>query len=294
MQQPERTNRMTNPANTIAKRAATSAIIATLFLVNGGFAAVQKVVPPSPADAWRYADIADLFAAAPLVLRAKIVSATALKTPPNADGAIRFYVEADVTALIRGTQAVAPRLAWLVDMRPDSRGKVAKLNKAEVLIAAYPVPGRPGEIRLATRDAQLLWSPAFESRVRALITSVAAPDAAPAINGIASAFHTAGTVTGEGETQIFLSTVSQAPVSLTVLSRPGQPRRWALALSEIVDEAAAPPAPETLPWYRLACFLPRALPDSAVAELAVTDADAARSDYAFVMQALGACPRARR
>lgn len=280
-------------SNRIKKIVAIATATVSFSMVNGGFAAIPATAPVSPADAWRYADIADLFAAAPIVLRAKIVSATVLKGPPDPTGAVRFYVEGDVVALIRGTQAVPPRLIWLVDMRPDSRGKVAKLKKANVLIAALPVAGRPGEIRLAARDAQIFWSPALETRVRAVIASVASPDSAPAITGIASAFHTAGTVTGEGETQIFLSTVTRAPISITVLTRPGQPKRWAFALGEIVDEAAAPPAPDTLAWYRLACFLPRALPDAAVSELPAADADAARGDYGFVVQALGACPRVR-
>jgi hypothetical protein len=294
MQQTERTKRMIMFPNRTKKFAVISLAIVAGLMVNGGFAAISKPMPTSPADVWRYADVADLFAGAPLVLRAKIVSATALKGPPNATGAVRFYVEGDVTALIRGNQAIPPHLIWLVDMLPDSRGKIPKLKKADVLIAALPVAGRPGEIRLAARDAQVFWSPAIESRVRALITSVAAPDAPPAITGIASAFHTAGTVTGEGETQIFLSTVTKAPISLSILARPGQPKRWAFALGEIVDEAAAPPAPDTLAWYRLACFLPRALPDAATSELTAGDADAARGDYAYVIQALGACPRARR
>ena len=294
MQQPESMNRMMMFPNKTKRMTALCLSIAAGSLVNGGFAAIPKPVPPLPADAWRYADVADLFAAAPIVLRAKIVSATALKGVPTTNGAVRFYVEGDVTALIRGNQAVPPRLIWLVDMLPDSRGKIAKLKKADVLIAALPVAGRPGEIRLAARDAQVFWSLAIESRVRGIIASVAAPDAPPAITGIASAFHTAGTITGEGETQIFLSTVTGAPISMTVLTRPGQPKRWAFALGEIVDEAAAPPVPDTLAWYRLACFLPRALPNTAIAELAVADADAARADYSFVVQALGPCPRVRR
>ena len=267
--------------------------VAGLSVVNGEFAAISAPVATSPADAWRYADVADLFGGSPIVLHARIIEATALKGPPNPSGAVRFYVEGDVVALIRGSQAVPPRLKWLVDMRPDSRGKIAKLKKADVLIAALPVPGRPSEIRLASRDAQVFWSPALETRVRSVIASVAAPDSPPAITGISSAFHTAGTVNGEGETQIFLSTVTKAPISLSVLTRPNQPKRWAFALGEIVDEAAAPPARDTLAWYRLACFLPRTLPDAAVSELPSADANAARGDYAFVVDALGACPRVR-
>ena len=84
------------------------------------------------------------------------------------------------------------------------------------------------------------------------------------------------------------------PISVSVLTRPGQPKRWAFAVGEIVDESAAPPTPDTLAWYRLACFLPRALPDAAVDELPASDADAARTDYGFVVEALGACPRTRK
>ena len=294
MQQQERSNRMTKRPNATLKFAKATLFVSALLMVNGGFAAIPKPSPPSPADAWRYADVADLFAGAPIVLRAKIISATRIKAPPTPSGAVRFYVEANVVSLIRGPQAVPPRLVWLVDMMPDSRGKIAKLAKADVLVAALPVAGRPGEIRLAARDAQPFWSPTLETRVRNIISSVAAPDAPPAITGIASAFHTAGTVTGEGETQIFLSTVTTAPISVSVLTRPGQPKRWAFAVGEIVDESAAPPMPDTLAWYRLACFLPRALPDAAVGELPASDADAARTDYGFVVEALGACPRTRK
>lgn len=294
MQQQERSNRMTKRPNATLQFAKATLFASALLMVNGGFAAIPKPPPPSSADAWSYADVADLFAGAPIAVRAKITSATRLKGPATPSGALRFYVEANVVSLIRAPQAVPPKLVWLVDMMPDSRGKIAKLAKADVLIAALPVAGRPGEIRLAARDAQLFWSPALETRVRSVISRVAAPDAPPAITGIASAFHTAGTVTGEGETQIFLSTVTQAPISISVLTRPGQPKRWAFALGEIVDESAAPPVPDTLAWYRLACFLPRALPDAAVGELPASDAEAARTDYGFVVEALGACPRTRK
>lgn len=269
------------------------ALLAALMMVNGGFATIPTR-SPTPAEPFRYADIADLFAGAPVVLRARIVSATPLKGPPDPSGTVRFYVEADVVALIRSARAVPPRLVWLVDMQRDSRGRVQRLKKADVLVAALPVTGRPGEIRLAAPDAQLFWSPEMETRVRSVVSDANAPDAPPAISGVASAFHTAGTVTGEGETQIFVGTSVKAPISITVLTRPNQPKRWAFALGEIVDEAAAPPAPDTLAWYRLACFLPRAMPDSAIDDLASGDADSARQDYNFVIEALGPCPRARR
>jgi hypothetical protein len=285
---------MKHPYFSTGTCAALAAVATSFMSINGGFAANSAPAPTVPADAWRYADMADLFAGAPLVIHAKITAATAIKRPPQPDGSVRFYVEGDVIALIRGAQAVPPKLVWLVDMRPDSRGKIPKLKKAQVLLAALPVAGRPGEVRLAARDAQVFWSPGVESRARAVVTAAIAPDAPPPVTGISSAFHTAGTITGEGETQIFLSTTGGAPVSISILTRPGQAKRWAVALGEIVDESAGPPAVDTLTWYRLACFLPAALPTSAVAELPPSDADAARVDYGFVLQALGTCPRVRR
>jgi hypothetical protein len=92
---------------------------------------------------------------------------------------------------------------------------------------------------------------------------------------------------------VFLTTADNRPVSLSVLRRPGERPRWAVALSEIVDDAAGPPRPGTLLWYRLACTLPPALPERSTAALEPVDADAARADYRVVISALGPCGRTR-
>ncbi|CAN5244775.1 hypothetical protein BH09PSE3_BH09PSE3_13680 [soil metagenome] len=252
-----------------------------------------QTVSASSQGQWHYADVVDVFAPAPVALHATIRTATRLKDESTRAGTIRFYVEADVVALIRGPGGVPPRLSYVVDVPVDSRGRPPKLKKADVLIAALPVKGRPGEIQLSARDAQLMWSPALDAQVRAVIAAVLAPGAAPVVTGVGSAFHVAGSVPGEGETQVFLTTASGAPVSLSILRRPGEAPRWAVALGEIVDEAAAPPTRNTLAWYRLACFLPRTMPDSAVTELPAADAAVARDDYAFVIGELGICERTR-
>ena len=64
--------------------------------------------------------------------------------------------------------------------------------------------------------------------------------AAPRLVGIGKAFHSPGSLPGESETQLFLLATDNRPVSISVLRRPGQAPRWAVALGEIVDEAAAP------------------------------------------------------
>jgi hypothetical protein len=129
--------------------------------------------------------------------------------------------------------------------------------------------------------------------VRAIAQEALGAEAPPAITGVGRAFHVPGSLPGEGETQVFLQTAQNRPVSLSILRRPGERTRWAVALAEIVDEAAAPPAPGTLLWYRLACALPPALPARATAESTSADAEQARADYRFVLQQLGPCGRTR-
>lgn len=283
------------------RRATAASLLATcvaLGPISPGNA--QKAQPPatgSPADAWRYADIADLVAGAPIVLTARVVDAIAVpessERPPR-PGTIRYYLVGDLVALIRGpVGGVAPRVAWLADLPLDARGKPPKPKKSQVIVAALPVAGRPAELRLAARDATVPWSAALEARMRGVVAAVIAPDAPPQVTGVSSAFHVAGTLPGESETQIFVATTTARPVSISILSRPGLAKTWSVALGEIVDEAAAPPRRDTLGWYRLACFLPRSLSSAAVGELSQEDAAAARSDYAFVLNQLGPCTRMR-
>jgi hypothetical protein len=282
-------------------RAIPIAVVLVFGIGNGGKAAVSAplrapVAAASAADRWSYADVADLFLATPVVANARIIEAIpvteATNTPPRS-GTIRYYLIADVVTLIRGTGGLAPRVSWIADVPLDARGRPPKLKKLQVLLAALPVTGRPAELRLAARDGMVPWSVALEARVRSVIASGLAADAAPRVTGITSAFHSPGNLPGEGETQIFLTTASSQPVSINVLRRPGQATSWAVSLGEIVDEAARAPARDTLGWYRLACFLPPSLPGAAVADLSESDAAAARGDYGFVIEALGPCTRTR-
>lgn len=264
----------------------------TLTIATNHANSAQIVAETRPAGL-AYATLTDRVLEAPIVVDATIRSAVKLKGAEAAGalpGRTRYYVLADIAALIRGPNAGMPnQIAYLVDVAPDSRGKAPKLKKLRVLLFARAVSGNAGEVQLVAPDAQLPWSPELDGRVRGIAREVVAADAPPAITGIGNAFHVAGSLPGEGETQIFLTTVDARPVSLSVLRRPGEQTRWAVALSEIVDESAAPPARETLLWYRLACGLPRALPDRAVASMEPADAGIAREDYAFVLDALGSC-----
>jgi hypothetical protein len=252
--------------------------------------------PPAPAPS--YADLADLALAAPVAAQVRVAEAVAVKperAPGVRPGFARFYVEADLVSLIRAPQSLPARLTYLVDLPRDAKGKAVKPRKgSEFLLLAAPVAGRPGELRLIAPDAQLPATPERAATLRAIVREASSAAPPPRIAGIGRAFHVPGAIRGESETQIFLQTAGGTPVSLTVLRRPGQTPLWAVALSEIVDEAAAPPAPGTLLWYRLACGLPRALPRQSLAEADAEAAAAIEADYGLVLDRLGPCVRTRR
>lgn len=254
-------------------------------------------VPPPAVPQLGYADLADLAVAAPVVAHLRIRGADRLNAelaPNVAPGFHRFLVEADVVALIRGEGGLAPRVTYLIDLADDSRGRAARLRRRdEVLVLARRVPNRPAELLLAAPDAQLPYTPQTAERLRALLRELTAAGAAPQITGIGRAFHVPGSLPGESETQIFLQTADGRPISLSILRRPGEQPRWSVALSEIVDEAAAPPARDTLLWYRLACALPPRLPQQSLSEASAEEAQAIQADYRMVMEGLGRCARTR-
>lgn len=282
------------------------AIATLLALISSGIPSVFAMEQPAPAVAaaaspYSYADLADLAVAAPMAIHARIRKAAALKpeqAPGLAAGHVRFFIEADVVSLIRGSGPLAARISYLVDLPLAANGKAPKLkSKQPVLIFARPVASGTttdtGSVRLVAPDAQLAWDPATEARLRAILTELVKPGAPPAITGIANGFHVPGTLPGEGETQLFLNTATGDPVSLTVITAADGSRRWAAAFGEIVDGSAAVPRRDTLAWYRLACGLPKALPLDKLAGTAPEDRKKAAADYAMILGALGECTRTR-
>ena len=271
------------------------AIVALAFgtaALGPGAAAQPAAVQMQPT----YADLADLADGTPLVLRAEIRKQIALKperAPDVPPGMVRLYIEARTIALLSGNTPVGESLKYLVDVPLTDKGKVPKLKKQEFILFARPVAGRPGEIQLIAPSSQLAWSPETEQRLRGVLTELLAADAPPAISGIRDALSIAGNLAGESETQIFVSTKADGPVSLTVIRRPGQSPMWGVSWSEIVDQAARPPQPGTLAWYRLACFLPDALPRSAILSQDRVSLQRAAEDYGYIRSQLGPCPRNR-
>ncbi len=239
-----------------------------------------------------YATLARQVTTAPLIIDARIRKAARLKpeeSPGLTAGMARFLIEADVSALIRGSQALDSRITYTADVPLNAKGKAPKLAKQRVLLFARAVPARPGTVQLTGLQSQLLWLPELDAQVRAITKDALAADAPPAITGVGNAFHVPGTLPGEGETQVFLQTAGGAPVSLQILRRPGETTRWSVSLGDIVDESAGAPAPNTFLWYRLACGLPRTLPAESVESDDAKNAAKAREDYQFVLRSLGQC-----
>ncbi|WP_234029580.1 hypothetical protein [Erythrobacter sp. THAF29] len=254
----------------------------------------------SAAERATYADLVALAERSELVIRARIrrqSQVSAERAPGLKPGFARLYIEAETLALIAGRSRIGESLAYLVDVPLDAKGKPPKLKKREVILFANPVRGRPvtdrgQEVQLAGPSAQIDYSPAFEQRLRPVLTELASGDKPPVVEGVADALAVRGTLAGESETQIFLATPDRSPVSISVLRRPGLDPVWGVSWGEIIDSAARAPQPGTLRWYRLACSLPSELPSSA--NLA-RDADARRlaaTDYRFVIEQLGPCERA--
>lgn len=243
-----------------------------------------------------YADLVALADSAELVVRAQIRRQVTLepeRAAGVAPGFARVYIEAETISLIAGNRAVGEELRYLVDLPLDSRGRVAKMKKQEVLLFARDVAGRPGELQLVSESAQLPYAPALEARLRPVLAALAAPDAPAVVTGVRDALSVPGNLSGESETQIFLATEDGSPVSITVLRRPGRPPAWGVSWGEIIDQSARPPRSESLAWYRLACALPPELPAEAnLSQDSAARAQAAR-DYALVMGELGPCARSR-
>lgn len=278
-------------------------IFASACLTLGVCAPASISAQPRPASAAQtarpisYADAADLSIGTAIVAHIRIRTAERIKATPAIfvpQARARFVVTADVIALIRGTGGLPPQIRYLVDVPTDAKGKPPKLKKAEMMVFGIPVPKRNGEIQLIAPDAQVPIVPGLAERVRAIILASTRPDAPPRITGVGDAFHVAGSLSGQGETQIFLVADDGRPTSLSIWREPGLKPRWAVSLDEIVDAGAGPPERDTLLWYRLACFLPPVLPVESVATLDPESARTAAEDYRIVLAGLGKCGRTRK
>jgi hypothetical protein len=270
---------------------------ASLALALAGGSSGLLAASPAAAPAAQpvtYADVAGLADAAALIARVEIRDQAQVepeRAPGLEPGHARLYIEAKTEALLYGRGALGESVAYLADVPLRANGKPPKLKKQRMLLFARPVPGNAARLQLVGPNTQLPASPELEARVRAVATELAATDSPPRVTGIHDALWVPGNLAGESETQLFLDTKSGAPVTLSIVRRPGQDPRWGVSWSEIVDQSARPPEKDTLEWYRLACFLPATLPAGAVLSRDPRVRTETGRDYALVVRDLGPCER---
>lgn len=211
---------------------------------------------------------------------------------PNVGPAdVRLFVEALTQALLKAPTSLGQAMVYVVDQRRLPEGDPPDLEGRRFLLFGDLSTTQPGAIQLLSSRSMLPAGPRIESRVRLVLNQLAAADAPPGITGIRDVISVPGNLAGESETQLFVVTDSGAPVSLTVIRRPGMAPQWGVSLGELVDASARPPEPETLAWYRFACFLPRELPEDAFLQRDRVSQAQARADYALVLAELGPCER---
>lgn len=255
----------------------------------GGFAV--------PANNSSYADVADLVTISPLIIDAQIRKAT--KVPPEQAVGVpatvqRMVIDADVLALLRGDGGFAGSARFLLDVPKDAKGKIPKLKKMRYFLLGSKVAGRPGLLKLSRPDSLIEYSAANDSLLRAVTKESVMIDSPQAIVAVTSAFHSPGTVIGAGETQVFVEARGNQIYSLSIFSRPGEAKRYAVSTGEVIDESAMAPQKNSLLWYRLACGLPRSLDAKLVETTEPDNVAKAQADYRFVLESLGPCDRTRR
>lgn len=279
----------------VVRLRATGIGLATILILSSfsGAYAQPRAEEATDFTPYSYADIADLAGSATVIaiVRPRSFAKVDPARSEALSGTQRYYVDAQVDALIRGDAGMPSRIAFLLDIPADE--KPGRTLKGKRMVVFGRSGARPGEFQLLSNKAILPSTPATDARVHAITTELVAANAPPQIARVVEAFHVEGTVAGESETQIFLTTRNSQPVSLSVVRRPDMEPRFGAALGEIVDEAADLPKRDTLLWYRLACGLPSALPATATAKLDAPGAQAAARDYRSFMERLGTCTRTR-
>jgi hypothetical protein len=248
----------------------------------------------TPGEMASYADLVAFSDTSDMVIRAQIRRQTKVKperAPGLKPGFARLYIEAQTIALIAGSKGIGESFDYVVDVKLDAKGKVPKLKKREVLLFANRVAGRPTSVQLAGNAAQFAYTPELEARLRPILTALVDSNAPPIVTGVADALAVRGNLVGESETQVFLTTTTRSPVSLTITRRPNEAPDWGVSWGEIIDASASAPQRDTLRWYRLACALPQTLPSSANLSRDADERRLAEQDYRLVIESLGPCQR---
>lgn len=244
-----------------------------------------------------YADLVDLADPAGSIAKVRIRKQATLepeRSPGLKKGHVRLYIVARVEESLRGNLPVGESIRYLADVPFDAKGKAPRLKGRDMIAFAHTASAKPGDLQLIAPDAHIPAAEPVEARLRAILTELAAPDRPPRVKGIRDILAVPGNLVGESETQVFLTTEEDSTALVSVVRRPDNAPAWGVSWDELVDGAGGPPARDTLAWYRLACFLPPAIPRGANLGSSPDVRGLAAEDYRLVLRALGECPRSRK
>lgn len=254
--------------------------------------AQSSVQPSAPSTGPSYPDLVELSKRAGMVIKARVQTISRLdpaqvRNPTALND--RFYAEAQTEALIYGRQGIGASLRYLVDLPADR----PELSGRDVLLFAWRVPDKAGDIKLVDPTAQVLWSPVQESRVRSILTELVVSGAPSPVTRVRELMFVPGTLAGQGQTQIFLDTKGGRSAAITVRHQPGSAPSWGVSFAQVAAGTGAPPPHDSLAWYSLACFLPAYPPAAANVSRSSARQEQALNDYRMVVTSLGTCNRTR-
>ena len=266
-------------------------VCAAAILIASG-QAVAAPAPPPPPPPQSYAQLARLYLASPIVLRAQVKSEAklskktlaAMEPLPPQQGRLMLGVE--IQSVLKAPQALPAQMSFLWQGPLDANGKLPKLRKSSRLF--FLMPTGPS-VTLVEVGAAPLWSSADEETLRAIGREASDPVAV----GLAPGALRLATVTpADGDRSSpfvhFLFETRGGSNLVAILERADG--RWLLrTTTSDLDQDARPVPPNSLLWYHLACGLPAAPPDPVSRQASAEDAALAREAWAGMLADLGPC-----
>jgi hypothetical protein len=251
---------------------------------------------PQPAPS--YALTARLYLQAPIVLRATVQKPGLFERNRRqklADGRWRILFDADLQTVYKAPVSVRTpvTVAWEGPATPA--GQAPDFSRQSVILFLRPraAVGKSEGAAFETLEAQALtpWTPAAEAMVRAIGSETQAPGLADlGLTGIMELFEQDGDPPFQRGYQFFIGTRSGGQVSVALNlndNRRGADQVF-LATGDTMGDGQVVKR-DTLPWYLLACTLPK--PSAAQlreASRLSTPADASRA-FNQLTAALGPC-----
>jgi hypothetical protein len=226
-------------------------------------AAAPVPAPPLPARQ-SYAEMARLYLASPIIVRAqvrnesKLSKAEAALLAPVPAGQARQWLTVDLQSALKAPDMMPARVRFLWQGELAANGKPPKLKKQSMLLFLRQVEtaGDNPSFGLTEIGAALPWTDGDEAHLRSV-----ALEYGLSVKGMRQVFVTLS----DGDTSarfvhFLFETRNGAPL-VAIVEEQGQ--QWQMRTTTTdLDQDAQAVKPETLLWYHLACGLDLQAPDA--------------------------------